>query len=109
MSIIFLSQGIEDAVIRTGVEENIGLVTFGGRAKLVQNLTNDYSRVIDKIGMRFDIFHFLFFLFDCKDAVFRLSVFKVCIFICPVFYLSQQTLITHFIYIYMCLSDKQQD
>nr|KAG5692195.1 hypothetical protein BaRGS_008741 [Batillaria attramentaria] len=39
--------GIEDIVNDSGVEENIGLVTFGGRANVVQHLTNDFSRVRD--------------------------------------------------------------
>ena len=42
--------GVEDMVTTSGVEENIGLVTFGGRANVVHNLTNDFSRIRDQIG-----------------------------------------------------------
>ncbi|KAK7476927.1 hypothetical protein BaRGS_00031786 [Batillaria attramentaria] len=41
--------GVEDLVNETGVEENIGVVTFGGTSNVVQNLTNDFSRVRDAI------------------------------------------------------------
>ena len=37
----------------TGVEENIGVVTFGGTSNVVQNLTNDFSRVRDAVGQCF--------------------------------------------------------
>ena len=56
--------GVEDTVTMSGVEENMGLVTFGGRANVAQNLTNDFSRIRDKIGE-------LFFLL-------LLSLFVVC-------------------------------
>ncbi|KAL8598774.1 hypothetical protein ACOMHN_033337 [Nucella lapillus] len=42
--------GVED--MTSEVEENIGLVTFGGRANIVQHLTNDFSLIreeMDKI------------------------------------------------------------
>lgn len=42
--------GVEDMVNETGVEENIGVVTFGGTSKVIQNLTNDFARVRDAIG-----------------------------------------------------------
>ncbi|XP_025085636.1 uncharacterized protein LOC112559025 [Pomacea canaliculata] len=41
--------GVEDVVTETGIEENIGLVTFGGRAHVVQNLTNDLSRIREAV------------------------------------------------------------
>lgn len=46
--------GVENVVIDTGVEENIGVVTFGGTSNVVQSLTNDFSRVrqaIDRIEL----------------------------------------------------------
>ncbi|XP_070197060.1 uncharacterized protein [Littorina saxatilis] len=43
--------GVEDAVTASGVEENMGLVTFGGRANVVQNLTNDFNRIRDQIDL----------------------------------------------------------
>ncbi|XP_070196868.1 uncharacterized protein [Littorina saxatilis] len=41
--------GVEDVVNDTGVEENIGIVTFGGFSNIVQHLTNDFARVRDAI------------------------------------------------------------
>ncbi|XP_076467498.1 uncharacterized protein LOC143298528 isoform X2 [Babylonia areolata] len=41
--------GVEDIVTTSGVEENIGVVTFGTTSNIVQNLTNDFSRVRDAI------------------------------------------------------------
>lgn len=46
----FFFTGVEDVVTETGIEENIGLVTFGGRAHVVQNLTNDLSRIREAVG-----------------------------------------------------------
>ncbi|XP_076467495.1 uncharacterized protein LOC143298527 [Babylonia areolata] len=44
-------EGVEDIVTQTGTEENMGLVTFGGRANVVQNLTNDFSLIRDQIDL----------------------------------------------------------
>ncbi|XP_025085639.1 uncharacterized protein LOC112559026 isoform X2 [Pomacea canaliculata] len=41
--------GVEDAVNESGTEENIGLVTFGDHAVVAQNLTNDFSRIREKV------------------------------------------------------------
>ncbi|KAK7476930.1 hypothetical protein BaRGS_00031789 [Batillaria attramentaria] len=41
--------GVEDVINDSGVEENMGLVTFGGRANVIQNLTNDFSHIRDGI------------------------------------------------------------
>ncbi|XP_070197062.1 uncharacterized protein [Littorina saxatilis] len=41
--------GVEDVVNETGIEENIGLVTFGSTSTVVQNVTNDFSRVRDAL------------------------------------------------------------
>ena len=38
-------------VTESGVEENMGLVVFGERANVVQNLTNDFNLIRDGIGM----------------------------------------------------------
>ncbi|KAL8598773.1 hypothetical protein ACOMHN_033336 [Nucella lapillus] len=44
-------EGVEDIVTSFGVEENMGLVTFGGRANVVQNLTNDFNLIRDQIDL----------------------------------------------------------
>ncbi|XP_067667526.1 uncharacterized protein [Haliotis asinina] len=41
--------GIEDIAAQHGVEENVGVVSLGGGAKVVQRLTNDYGAVRDAI------------------------------------------------------------
>ncbi|KAL8598772.1 hypothetical protein ACOMHN_033335 [Nucella lapillus] len=41
--------GVEEMVSTTGVEENLGVVTFGGTSTVVQNLTIDFSLVRDAI------------------------------------------------------------
>ncbi|XP_046572307.1 uncharacterized protein LOC124280416 [Haliotis rubra] len=41
--------GIEDTAAQHGVEENVGVVSLGGGAKVVQQLTNDYGAVRDAI------------------------------------------------------------
>ena len=56
--------GVEDNVNETGVEENIGVVTFGGTSDVVQNLTNDFSRVRDAVGQYSDRFIFLILVED---------------------------------------------
>lgn len=45
-----ITTGVEDAVNESGTEENIGLVTFGDHAVVAQNLTNDFSRIREKVG-----------------------------------------------------------
>nr|KAG5692196.1 hypothetical protein BaRGS_008742 [Batillaria attramentaria] len=46
--------GVEDVINDSGVEENMGLVTFGGRANVIQNLTNDFSHIRDGIELSDD-------------------------------------------------------
>ncbi|XP_071117058.1 uncharacterized protein [Haliotis cracherodii] len=41
--------GIEDIAEQHGLEENVGVVSLGGGAKVVQQLTNDYGAVRDAI------------------------------------------------------------
>ncbi|XP_046568677.1 uncharacterized protein LOC124277072 isoform X1 [Haliotis rubra] len=41
--------GIEDIAERHDLEENIALVTFGGRAKVVHHLSNDYGSLRDAL------------------------------------------------------------
>lgn len=42
--------GVEEIVKSSGVEEDIALVTFGGGAKVVQHLTNDFARIREAVG-----------------------------------------------------------
>ncbi|XP_067666489.1 uncharacterized protein [Haliotis asinina] len=41
--------GIEDIAEQHGLEENVGVVSLGGGAKVVQQLTNDYGAIRDAI------------------------------------------------------------
>lgn len=47
------SLGIEDVAEKYDIEENVALVTFGGKAKVLHHLTNDYTSLRDALG-RFD-------------------------------------------------------
>lgn len=50
-TVLQLIEGVEDIVTKFGVEENMGLVTFGGRAEVKQNLTNDFNLIRDQIEL----------------------------------------------------------
>lgn len=36
--------------VENSLEENIAMVTFGNMTRVVQNLTNDYSKIRDALG-----------------------------------------------------------
>lgn len=42
-------EGIEDVAVENSLEENIAVVTFGNETRVVQNLTNDYSKIRDAV------------------------------------------------------------
>lgn len=47
---MFYSKGIEDVAVENSLEENIAVVSFGNETRVVQNLTNDYSKIRDAVG-----------------------------------------------------------
>lgn len=47
---LFYSKGIEDVAVENSLEENIAVVSFGNETRVVQNLTNDYSKIRDAVG-----------------------------------------------------------
>lgn len=42
-------EGIEDVAVENSLEENIAVVSFGNQTRVVQNLTNDYSKIRDAV------------------------------------------------------------
>ena len=56
---LLICSGVED--IASEVEENIAVVTFGGRSNIAQHLTNDFSLVRDSIGQ--------FFFYTCQTTL----------------------------------------
>ncbi|XP_062617094.1 uncharacterized protein LOC134278812 isoform X2 [Saccostrea cucullata] len=44
-------EGIEDVAVENSLEENIAVVTFGNETRVVQNLTNDYSKIRDAVEL----------------------------------------------------------
>nr|XP_034324566.1 uncharacterized protein LOC117689052 isoform X2 [Crassostrea gigas] len=42
-------EGIEDVAVENSLEENIAVVSFGNETRVVQNLTNDYSKIRDAV------------------------------------------------------------
>ncbi|XP_022333075.2 uncharacterized protein LOC111130362 isoform X1 [Crassostrea virginica] len=42
-------EGIEDVAVENSLEENIAVVTFGNETRVIQNLTNDYSKIRDSV------------------------------------------------------------
>ncbi|XP_061173665.1 uncharacterized protein LOC133182836 [Saccostrea echinata] len=42
-------EGIEDVAVENSLEENIAVVTFGNETRVIQNLTNDYSKIRDAV------------------------------------------------------------
>lgn len=48
---IFIYTGIADYATAPDLSENIGIATFGEQTRVVHHLTNDYSKLLETLGM----------------------------------------------------------